>query len=65
MQNALEILLYSLIKGKMLTIEEIKGIPPDSKMPRNPTLKAVVLEVVPVEHGQGRGKSKIFLRPWR
>ena len=49
MQNALEILLYSLIKGKMLTIEEIKEIAPDSKMPRNPTLKAVVLEVGPVE----------------
>jgi hypothetical protein len=45
----------------MLTIEEIKQIPPDCKeMPTNPTLKATALEVGEIEAGQGKTKAKFF-----
>ena len=45
----------------MLTIEEIKQIPPDCKeMPTNPTLKATALEVGEIEAGQGKTKATFF-----
>ena len=45
----------------MLTIEDIKQIPPDCKeMPTNPTLKATALEVGEIEAGQGKTKATFF-----
>ena len=45
----------------MLTIQDIKDLPIDSKeRPSNPSLKAVVLDVSEVEPARGQSKAKFF-----
>ena len=50
-----------IFADKMLTIEKIKSIPPNSKdIPHNPCIKATVLDIGELEPAQGRAKAKFF-----